>query len=49
VPLRSAQSFNTFNQTEYNHIGPNFGDRHFGQVTTTWDPRVPQFEGKLNL
>jgi len=44
-----AESFNTFNHTEYNNIGSSFGDSHFGQVTTTWDPRVLQFGGKLNF
>ena len=44
-----VESFNTFNHSEYNNIGSNFGDSHFGQVTTAWDPRVLQFGGKFNF
>jgi len=44
-----AESFNTFNHTEFNSIGSAFGSGTFGQPTTTWDPRVLQFGGKLNF
>jgi hypothetical protein len=44
-----AESFNTFNHTEFNNLGSNFGDSKFGHATTTWDPRVLQFGGKLNF
>jgi hypothetical protein len=44
-----AESFNTFNHTEFNNIGSSFGNSTFGQATTTWDPRVLQFGGKLNF
>ena len=44
-----AESFNTFNHTEFNNIGSSFGDSKFGQATTTWDPRVLQFGAKLNF
>jgi len=44
-----AESFNTFNHTEFNGIGPNFGSSTFGKATSTWDPRVLQFGGKLNF
>jgi len=44
-----AESFNTFNHTEFNNIGNNFGDSKFGQATNTWDPRVLQFGGKFNF
>jgi hypothetical protein len=44
-----AESFNTFNHTEFNGIGPSFGSSTFGQATSTWDPRVLQFGGKFNF
>jgi hypothetical protein len=44
-----AESFNTFNHTEFNSIGSSFGSSTFGQPTNTWDPRVLQFGGKLNF
>jgi hypothetical protein len=44
-----AESFNTFNHTEFNGIGANFGDSKFGQATSTWDPRVLQLGGKFNF
>jgi hypothetical protein len=44
-----AESFNTFNHTEFNSIGSSFGSSTFGQATTTWDPRVLQFGGKFNF
>ena len=42
-----AESFNTFNHTEFNNIGASFGSSTFGQATSTWDPRVLQFGGKF--
>ena len=44
-----AESFNTFNHTEFNNVGSSFGNSTFGQPTTTWDPRVLQFGAKLNF
>jgi hypothetical protein len=44
-----AESFNTFNHTEFNGIGANLGDSKFGQATSTWDPRVLQLGGKFNF
>jgi carboxypeptidase family protein len=44
-----AETFNTFNHTEFNGIGSNFGNGNFGQPTSTWDPRVLQFGGKFTF
>jgi hypothetical protein len=44
-----AESFNTFNHTEFQSVDTNFTDPNFGQVTSTYDPRVLQFGGKLNF
>jgi hypothetical protein len=42
-----AESFNTFNHTEFQAIDSGFTDSNFGQVTNTYDPRELQFGGKL--
>jgi hypothetical protein len=49
-----AESFNTFNHTEFNGIGNSFNadatgkiTSNFGQVTSTQDPRVLELGGKL--
>jgi Carboxypeptidase regulatory-like domain len=48
-----AESFNTFNHTEWGGSGAGDGidtgttDQNFGQVTSTYDPRVLQFGLKL--
>ena len=42
-----VESFNTFNHTQFNNIDSGFADSTFGQVTSTYDPRVIQFGGKL--
>jgi len=42
-----AESFNTFNHTEFNNLNPTFGNGQFAQLTGTWDPRVLQFGGKF--
>ena len=52
-----AESFNTFNHTEQNGLGVSaqFNDAsvskgnagNFGQVTSTWDPRVLELGGKF--
>ena len=34
-----AESFNTFNHTEFNNVDTGTGDGNFGQVTSTYDPR----------
>ena len=41
------ESFNTFNQTQWNQIDTGLTDSKFGQVTSTYDPRVLQFGGKF--
>jgi hypothetical protein len=41
------ESFNTFNHTEFQNIDTGFTDSKFGQVTSTYDPRVLQFGGKF--
>jgi hypothetical protein len=48
IELR-AESFNTFNHTEFNTLGSSFGSSTFGQAITTWDPRVLQFGGKFTF
>ena len=49
-----AESFNTFNHTEFNGIGNSFNadatgkiTSNFGQVTSTQDPRVLELGGRL--
>jgi hypothetical protein len=42
-----VESFNTFNHTEFNGVDTGFTDANFGQVTSTYDPRVLQFGGKF--
>jgi hypothetical protein len=46
VELR-FESFNTFNHGEFNGIQQNYGNSNFGQVTSTWDPRVLELGGKF--
>jgi hypothetical protein len=46
IQLR-AESYNTFNHTEWNNIDTGFTDANFGQVTSTYDPRTFQFGGKF--
>lgn len=42
-----AESFNTWNHTEFNAVSSGLGSSNFGQVTSAFDPRVFQFGGKL--
>lgn len=42
-----AESFNTFNHTQFQNLQNSFTASNFGQVTTTWDARKFQFGGKL--
>jgi hypothetical protein len=49
-----AESFNTFNHTQFNGIGNSFqgfsggaSKGNFGQVTSTYDPRTLELGGKL--
>lgn len=42
-----AESFNTWNHTEFDQVSNGLGATNFGQVTTAFDPRVFQFGAKL--
>jgi hypothetical protein len=42
-----AESFNTFNHTEWSGVDGGSNDGNFGQVTGTYDPRELQFGAKL--
>ncbi len=46
IQLR-AESYNTFNHREFNGIDTGSSDSNFGQVTSTYDPRVLQFGAKF--
>ena len=43
------ESFNTFNHTEFQNIDAGTNDANFGQVTSTYDPRVLQLGAKLQF
>ena len=42
-----AESYNTFNHTQFNGIGNTLGGSNYGQVDSTWDPRVLELGGKF--
>jgi len=42
-----AESFNTWNHTQFNGVSTSFSSSNFGAVTSVWDPRVFQLGGKL--
>lgn len=42
-----VETFNTWNHTEFKDVSTGFGSSNFGQVTSTWDPRVFQLGAKL--
>jgi hypothetical protein len=43
-----AEFFNIFNHAEFLEPGTNISDSAtFGQVTSTYDPRIIQFGGKI--
>ncbi len=42
-----AESFNTWNHTEFNQVSNALGSNNFGQVTSAFDPRVFQLGAKL--
>ena len=42
-----AESFNTWNHTEFNQVSNALGSSNFGQVTRAFDPRVFQFGAKV--
>jgi len=43
------ETFNTFNNAEYQGIGNQLGSGNFGQITSTYDPRVLELGGELNF
>ena len=49
------ETFNTWNHTEFQNVGNNFNVKagviqgNFGQITSTWDPRVLQLGGQLTF
>ena len=46
IELR-VETFNTWNHTEFQNVSTTYGSGNFGQVTSTWDPRVFQLGGKF--
>ena len=45
-----VESFNTFNHTQFNAVANSYAPgNNFGQITSTYDPRVLQLGGKLSF
>jgi hypothetical protein len=44
-----ADSYNTFNHTQFKTVDEGFSDTLFGQVTSTYDPRVFQLSLRLGF
>jgi hypothetical protein len=42
-----AESFNTFNHTQFQNVDTGFTDGNFGEVTSTYANRQLQFGGKF--
>jgi len=42
-----GESFNTFNHFEPNGLNESLGASQFGQITSSWDPRVLELGGKF--
>ena len=42
-----AETFNTFNHTQFNQVSNNLGSGNFGQFTSAFDPRIMQLGLKL--
>ena len=42
-----AESFNTFNHTQFNGVNNSLGDGNFGKVNSFYDPRSLEFGGKF--
>jgi hypothetical protein len=42
-----AETFNTFNHTEFSGIGTTIGGGQYGQANSTWDPRVMELGAKF--
>jgi hypothetical protein len=43
------ETYNTFNHTQFNNVGQNFGNGNFGQAINTWDPRTMELGGRLSF
>jgi hypothetical protein len=37
-----AETYNTFNHTQFDNINTTYGSGQFGQITSAYDPRVIQ-------
>ena len=46
IQLR-AETYNTFNHTQFQNVDTGTNDGTYGQVTSTYDPRVMQFAAKF--
>jgi len=44
-----AESFNTWNHTQFHNVSTTYTASDFGQVTSVWDPRVFQLGMKLSF
>jgi hypothetical protein len=44
-----ADSYNAFNHTQFQNVDGGFNDSTFGQVTSTWDPRVFQLSLRFSF
>jgi len=42
-----AESYNTFNHTQFNGVNNSLGDSNFGKVNSFYDPRSLEFGGKF--
>jgi len=42
-----AESFNTWNHTQFHDVSTNLGDNKFGQVTSAFEPRIFQLGMKI--
>ena len=42
-----AESYNTFNHTQFHDVNTTLTDSNFGKITDTYDPRILQFGAKL--
>jgi hypothetical protein len=48
IELR-AESYNTWNHTQFNNINTTIGDSNAGKATSAYDPRVFQLGAKINF
>ena len=42
-------TFNTFNHTQFHNVATGFGGQNFGQITSTYDPRVVELGMKFSF